>query len=568
MAKSNRNAIGFNQPPGSGDLYPFVNPSLDIANLLGDFFVSFDDLADEVVLPLRVAWMAGFGDLPVVGSPYLIPPTLETPGWPVPTNAYDLVVLDANDRVVFDSTVAALTTTYWASRLRILEWHTSTAVCRCVMHLPALDPEADAGHIQLYATFILPENGELQADTWYKMPKRVMSLIVNGTRYVRKTIAFEEGYNVTLTHVTEPSIATFVLPNFNPATALAAGTRASNQIRIEAIPGAGRGTVPGCTEITQDLRTINNISSDAHQNFLYDGEGCIRTHRPVSLMGSTPRTLGYASTNPIITAKPNPAAQAQAAILTSNDCTNCCDCVYFAQTYQGIKRQWYLFQDVAHAAEDVRDIYTKNRARWLVQKQIREESKLRVRLVADGKGKVSWGVVFCNASKCCLTDVSLQLIFYQVIDGIYRAPTKDQYPCLPTMIEGSRQCAGPEPIEPDIDTAARGQVIRYNWDYSEAQSTTTLYGRHNIPDTLDQPEGSVAVRLWASLTWRGWTWDPVTQSDCVFSTYQSSSIDPQLQAFLASQDVTLPSPLYDQVGAALVPVSSLNSFCTRGSNCG
>lgn len=567
MAKSNRNPIGFNQPPGSGDLYPFVNPSPDITNLLGDFFVSFDDLTDEVVLPLRVAWLAGFGDLPVVGSPYLIEPTDELPGWPVPQNEYDVVVLDDNDRVVFDSTTASLTTTIWAARLRILEWRTSSAVCRGVMHLPALDPEADAGHIRDYSAIILPENGELQIDTWYKLPKRVMSLTVNGTTYSRRFFAFQEGYNVTMTHVTEPSIATFVLPSFTPATTLATGTRVTNQIQIEAVPGTGQGTVPGCSETTQDLRTINNIRSDDHQNFLYDGEGCIRTHRPVSLLGSSPRTFGYASADPVITTKPNPTAQAQAAIETSNDCTNCCDCVYFAQTYQGIKRQWYLFQDVAHAAEDVRDIYAKNRDRWLVQKQIREESKLRVRLVTDGKGKVSWGVVFCNASKCCLTDVSLQLIFYQIVDGIYRAPTKDQYSCLPTLIEGSRQCDGPESIDPDIDTAARGQVIRYNWDYSDPQSSTTLYGRHYIPDALDHPEGSVAMRLWASLTWGGTVWDPVTQSDCVFTTYQSFNIDPQLQAFLTAQGVTLPSPLYDQVGTAVVPVSSLNSLCIRG-NCG
>ena len=56
--EQNRLAVGFNQPPGSGDLYPFVAPSSDITQLLGDLFVSFDDVEDEFVYPLKVAWMA------------------------------------------------------------------------------------------------------------------------------------------------------------------------------------------------------------------------------------------------------------------------------------------------------------------------------------------------------------------------------------------------------------------------------------------------------------------------------------------------------------------------------
>ena len=64
-----RQSIGVNQPPSGGSNYPFTQPSDDIKELLGDFFVSFDDIDEEIVYPLRVVWLYGFGDVSVSAPP-------------------------------------------------------------------------------------------------------------------------------------------------------------------------------------------------------------------------------------------------------------------------------------------------------------------------------------------------------------------------------------------------------------------------------------------------------------------------------------------------------------------
>ena len=85
-----RQPIGVDQPPGSGTNYPFVQPSLDIQYLLGDLFLSFDDLSDTYEFPLKVSWLFGFG-VTVVAPPA---------GYPTPTHARDIIVTDVNDVVV------------------------------------------------------------------------------------------------------------------------------------------------------------------------------------------------------------------------------------------------------------------------------------------------------------------------------------------------------------------------------------------------------------------------------------------------------------------------------------
>lgn len=140
-----RQPIGVNQPPGGGTNYPFVQPSSDIQYLLGDLFVSFDDLDDTYVFPLKVSWMYGFGTNAVA------PPA----GYPAPTHAQDIIVTDANDVVVFDSTTATkFTSDVWDSRLLILEWTNTDSILRCVQHTEWTQADIDDGLDKVYDDYI------------------------------------------------------------------------------------------------------------------------------------------------------------------------------------------------------------------------------------------------------------------------------------------------------------------------------------------------------------------------------------------------------------------------------
>lgn len=88
-----RRGIGVNQPQSGLD-YPLIAPSADIQYLLADFYLAYEDTAQEFVHPLRVKWLYGVGCAPNTA-----------PSWaPTPTHAADILIVDATNRTVFNST--------------------------------------------------------------------------------------------------------------------------------------------------------------------------------------------------------------------------------------------------------------------------------------------------------------------------------------------------------------------------------------------------------------------------------------------------------------------------------
>jgi len=504
-----RQPIGFNQPPGGGTNYPFVTPSSDIQYLLGDFFVCFDDLLDTFEYPLKVSWLYGFGTNPVS------PPS----GYPTPTHTHDVIVVDANDVTVFDSTQAdTFTSSTWDNRLRILEWKADDKVLRCTQHYEWTAEDIRDGQSKVYDDYIEPQDGTLQADTWYKMPKRVSSIQVGLTNVRGTAVALKEGYNMQLTEGSAVNIADIEIPRFGFTTQkdLVAGKRLSNRISLSAVPGAGLGVFPGCVGTETELKTINGVRSSDYQNFTWDSEGCIRNQRPVGLVSADPREFSYASV-----ALPS-AEEAASAIEMLNDCQNCCQCTYFAQTYQGLKRQWFLYKDVATSAEAARDGYSTSRDRWIEQKSIREADTLRLYVRQDGDCKISWGLAHCNASKCCLVNVQIRLIWLYYRDGVLEQPTIAGYDCQKTEIDGSAQCSGPEPFVLSYD--AVGASATGSWDYADPYSVTTLSGRHCFPDGFDAAEQEIRVKLYAAVSWET-TQNPDTGEECSYPPPRTEASD-------------------------------------------
>ena len=540
-----RQPIGINQPPGGGTNYPFVQPSSDIQYLLGDLFVSFDDLDDTYVFPLKVSWMYGFGTNAVA------PPS----GYPAPTHAQDIIVTDANDAVVFDSTTASkFTSDVWDSRLLILEWTNTDGILRCVQHTEWTQADINDGLDLTYDDYIEPANGVLQVDTWYHMPKRIRSLQV-GVKSIQgnKLVTLSEGYNVG---ITEQEQILFNAPDIGATTSkpLKPGTRKSTSVNISAEVGSGLGIFPGCGESELQIKTFNRVPSSEYQNFTYDTEGCIRSQRPVALTSYEPREFDYS-------ASLLPVAEAAASIVTSNDCQNCCQCTYFAQTYQGLKRQWFLYRDVAEAAEAVRDIYQDNIDRWEIQKSIREADSVRVRVTMDGNCKVSWGFAHCNSSKCCLYNVRADVTFLYYLNGVLTSPTEAGYDCGGAEIDGSAECDGPTFTTLDVD--ATGQHAAVFWDYADPQFVTAVRGRFCFPDCSTVDPSALKVRMHVVVSWDLSGTNPGTGDPCGYPLLTSGDYTADVLSTWSSLGIPVPTYGRYQALSPLLAVESADPFCQR-----
>lgn len=542
-----RQPIGLNQPPGGGTNYPFVKPSTDIQYLLADLFVSFDDIREEVVYPLRVAWLYGFGTNTVSSIP----------GYPTPAHTRDILIVDTNDRVIFDSTLATgFTQRAWDDRLSVNEWTNRDSVCRTVMHTNWTAADINDGLDRIYDSYIEPENGELIGDTWYELPRRVTSLQVGLNDISQTRVVLSEGYNLSIEQLSGSFTSSLSLPNFSTTKQLVAGTRVRHRISLKAEPGAGLGVFPGCVDAEQHVRTINGNRSNNYQNFTYHGEGCIRTQRPVGLTQTDPREFEYASF--ILT-----QTASASAIEVLNDCTNCCECEYFARTYQGLKRQWFLHQDIATRGEEVRDNYAANRNRWLIQKEIREADSLRLRLSMDGNCKISWGLAHCNASKCCISNVTVQLTWLYYLNGILQAPVSSGFDCNKTKLDGSAQCDGPEAII--LDGEETGRHAYAYWDFSDPQTITTLQGRHCFPDCANVDPEALKVRLHATVYWENSGLSSVTDTACEYPLLTESDYPADVLTTWAELGIAVPAAGRAQKLTPIAAISAVNPFCERCS---
>ena len=544
-----RQPIGFEQPPNSGTSYPFVRVSDDIAQLFADFFLSYEGAIDDTpsvpyTYPFRLAWCVGFGSVP--GAP--------SGTWPTPTHAYDIVIHDAEGRLVFDSTTSTqYATELWDDRLRIVEWADETRVCRCVVHAEWSAEDIAASQDREYRIEIAPEASDLVPDTCYEMPPRVRSLRVNATTIKNKRVEFVEGYNVSLTDTATTIVAAPLVFGNSPQA-----TRSSSQVVFNAIPGAGTGTFPGCGDQPVVLKTINYQTGSDHQNFTIDASGCIRIQRPVVLTNETPREFAYGRVG-------SSNATAAASIQLSNDCKNCCDCESFARTYQGIKRQWFLHQEIAQSLARSRDVYSANRDRWLVEKASREADLLRVRAVIEGGSKVAWGVSLCNASKCCLLGLKVYLTWVQYINGEPVAPTITPYDCSQTLLDSSSNCAEPSPITPIVYGAGR-QIHCYVVDYMDAQGTLSIYGRECFPDAKNLPFGSAKLVLHAMVEWDATKEVDEAAEACLRTPLEAESVAEDVREVWAAASFSLPARAFAQKSTPLKIVDPSDPFC-RSCQC-
>ena len=496
-----RQPIGVNQPPNGGTNYPFVRPSSDIQDLLGDVYLSYPDDSFTYAYPLRIEWLYRFGTTSVT------PPA----GYPTPTHAHDVIIKDANDVTVFDSTLADNYDTHaWGDRLLIIEWEEPDdhIVCRCTKFVGWDSFSTD---FQEYDEYIVPSlidpdgtpGGILDPRTYNKLPQRLTS-ITTGITTMKGHVTLEGNYNIALeVNPAEIGLADLSLADLGLTTAtstLVPGTRVSNRILISAEAGSGAGAFPSCVGTEPVVRRVTGGVANAWGNLTFDpGNACLRSQRPVGLTDHYPREFAYATTQPV---------EPEAAIEVLNDCAPCCDCDYFARTYQGLKRQWFGYQDIATDGLGARDQHQANIERWHAAKECRENDPLRLVVAIQPDCKTQLGISFGNTSECCLVGVHMRFTLFFERDG--HIMTKEEqasdpcfnfYDCSQTLVEATPQESGPVPyslagayptFEAVVDYLSPGDVgrVAFKICHPGCKETDRIFYRTDIfwEDVLT-PEG-------------------------------------------------------------------------------
>jgi hypothetical protein len=482
-----RQPISVDQPPSGGTDFPLVAPSADVQFLLGDFYLAYDDDRCEFTLPFRILRLYGFGSLAPASGPW------------TPTHDYDVVVVDAEDNVVFDSSAADhFNESDWplsSPRLKVLEWIGDTAVCRLTFHTQWSDGDVAAGLDQDYSLYLEPESAELDGRTLLRVPPRVRSIRVGPTTIAGSKLVLDSGFNAAWREVDlneELSAFRLSLDDLgidadSPIRTLRPGTRSSRRIMLSAVPGDGLGTVPGCEDVEPVLKKLGKATPDESGNLLLDGEGCLKVQRPVGLVSHTPRQFRYLSN--VLSAE-----QSAAAIEIGNDCGPCCPCDYFVRTYKGIASQWERWKSLAQDTGEIRDQHRENIARWVAEKSCRESNPLRVVLLSEYNCKAAVGGLYCNTNKCCAAPLVLRFTFQYYRGG---SPLSlDGFTCNQAEIDGSPQRRAGRAHLQGESYALAGQWPVYEaiLDYADPQDSSRVSFRACLPDCV---EGD-SVQVWVS----------------------------------------------------------------------
>lgn len=260
-----RQQIAVDQPQGGAN-YPFIEPSDNLEELIGDFYLNYADDDCSVALPLRIKWLAGFGCDPVQD------PTKR------PHNR-DMLIVDANDAVIFDSRNAdSYVETEWGDHLLVMEWVKTAGrsteadyqVLRVVMFTAW--PEDMTGLTWL--RYFEPTDARLDVRATAPIPRQVRTLaVVTNPLDEAADIAIPAGKNVIFRSGYNMAISTSALDTGGD------GSEFGSNVRFDAVPGEGIGKYPCTAE--QYCYRINDAEADEAGAIIIDTTGCYRLERPI-----------------------------------------------------------------------------------------------------------------------------------------------------------------------------------------------------------------------------------------------------------------------------------------------
>ena len=334
----------------NGSNFPFIQPSANVQGLLADLWLAHE--TEDVVLPLRVTSLIGFQEA--------------FDG--LPSNA-QIVIVDAEDKTIFNSIDAVYSWKDWGTRLRIHEWLFSSVICRVVQHRAVSDPNA-----QSWPEEVIPDNGVLDERASELMSQRLL-LITVGDQTVAGEFVFTNGWNVDIE----------TAPYNEPL-------RNTTALTFNANAGDGPGRAPGCESPEIVVRTIDGVGPDTQGNFTLAVSDCYSLRQPVTIDGAT-------------------STPTEATLTLSNDCGPCCDCDDYVNVQKAILNLEADMRKTAADAETVRDEYQAAVDRWNAQKACREAQVLQISSVATNNTYIDISVTLCNASGGCLSNAKLVVSF-------------------------------------------------------------------------------------------------------------------------------------------------------------
>jgi hypothetical protein len=421
-SKRGRQGLGVVQPQ-SGLNYPLVAPSADIKYLLADFYLSYDDDGEyrsattPAAHPLRIKYLYGIGCLE------------NTPasGFPVNVHAADVVIVDANERIILNTNSAnvSFNVQSWGTDYKIYEWKSSKAVCRLVAYTTWPDDDygqTDDDTRRNYNKSLTPVNAKIDERAVYKMPRRLLSVRVkNGqttTAQYRNKIVFANGYNSVIT----------------PAPGTTVDFRNNTNVLFSAVAGSGLGKYGDCTDNTTGvpITKINGVSGNAG-HFLISGADCLWARRPVNSSGvvsdaerllaedgsffiteatsfdywvnETNTSSSTTVNNSSYTVSPSTTAQQQIGA----DCQPCCACSDYSDTAKYLNDTSYRYALIGQRAERVRTEHENNIARWADQRVCSVQRPLRLLLIPQRCPFMDIVMLLCNPCKKCFKPAALSV---------------------------------------------------------------------------------------------------------------------------------------------------------------
>lgn len=378
LSSFGRRGTGVVQPQSGLD-YPFVAPTTDVRYLVADFFLSYDDPGEYtggnvIAPPLRIKYLYN------VGCEENTPPA----GFPTPRNATeaDIVVVDKNDRVVFDSTSGTVTASQeaWSADYKIYRWQKNDATCELVAYTTWASTDEDKKN---YAKYLAPVNAVLDPRATYKVPKRLRQIKVQSggttTGDLGDKINFRNGYNTTLT------AAPPVVNNF----------RLSTNILFAAVAGTGSGKYQNCStdetgEVFQPIRQINGINAE-NGDFLLSGSDCLWARRP-----TTRNSEGRLNPNSVVHQQ------------VGADCPPCCECSDYVDTALYMNQVQSQYMLIGERVNDVKLYHEQNVARWVDQRSC-SINPLKLLLVPQRCPFMDVVVMLCNPCQDCVLSSRLTL---------------------------------------------------------------------------------------------------------------------------------------------------------------
>lgn len=415
--------IGVVQPQSGLD-YPFVFPGAgaqtsiisDVENLFADFYLAYDDpgyynRGAIVVNPLRIYWLYGFGAGPAWSAG--LPPQAEIPV-PAPTHAADLIVVDSENKIVFDSTTADYFEEYaWGEYYTIYEWRKTTKpneiTCRAVKYAATHETLP----LPVRPIEYCPRAATLDERTIEKIPKRVLAMRVQNneclTPWFKERVSFVNGHNTEI----------------ELAAAGAQNLRRTTDVTFRATPGSGKGQYGLCATgiceddeptnvcppgedqiinicpsvVGEEIKSINGVKPEKG-NVVISAADCIWFRKPAAYTESTPH----------IYALPD-APNLRSAMAIGADCPPCCACEDYLDVARYMQRLGAAYGEVGRRVTDAKIIHEDNVARWQQQLECRNSKPFEILLAPQPCPCMDVVLFYCNHCNFCVDNVVLTVQF-------------------------------------------------------------------------------------------------------------------------------------------------------------